>query len=276
MAFAGRGNKQAKRSVPVTETGADQIDYIARFGTQIVTAADLLTELKYRSCWYLVRLALERKFIDELIDRYQIELTEDEVYEFMDTYREENDLYSEDEITKWLQLNNMDDDEFFEFCRHEASVKVLKKQIFSEEMQVENFAFRKLDMDAVELYHIVVPDLDLAHEIIEQTKEGATFFDMAHKFSIDEETRKTCGYMGLVRRGDLRAEIAGPVFGAKPGRVLGPFKGTSGYHLYLVDRIVPAELDEKTISDLLDEFFRVFLDSQIKSGEIDYQGSTSG
>ncbi len=253
-----------------------QPNYIAKFGTHIVTQLDLLAELKYRSSWHLIRCALERKVIDELIRQYRIELTEDEVYEFMDAYREKNDLYSEEEISTWLERSNMDDDEFFEFCRHEASVQVLKKNLFTEEAIAEAFAYRKLDMDKVELYHMVVPELDLAHEIVAQNKEGATFFDMAHKFSTDLETKKTCGYLGLVTRNELRAEIAGSVFGAIEGSVLGPFKGTSGYHLYLVDRFVPAELNEQTKFALVETFFRLFLDARIKSTEIDYQGTAIG
>lgn len=162
----------------MSDSDEEKVDYIARFGSQVVTQADLLTELKYRSSWYLIWCALERKIIDELIDHYEIELSEDEVYEFMDSYREKNDLYSEEEISTWLRNNNMDDDEFLEFCRHEASAVVLKTKIFTNESIEEAFAYRKLQMDAVELYHILVANLDLAQEILAQIREGAGFFGM--------------------------------------------------------------------------------------------------
>ncbi len=260
----------------MSDPDEEKVDYIARFGAHFVTQADLLAELKYRSSWYLIRCALERKIIDELIDQYEIELSEDDVYEFMDSYREENDLYSEEEISTWLSKNNMDDDVFLEFCRHEASVAILKTKLFTNESIEEAFAYRKLQMDGVELYHILVANLDLAQEILAQIREGAVFFGMAKNHSIDTETRSICGYMGLIKRTDLRAEIAGSVFGAKEGSVIGPFKGTNGYHLYLVDRFVPAQFNEQTKAALLDDFFRVYMDAKMKAADVEYEGSSSG
>lgn len=252
-----------------------QASYIAKFGSHIVTENDLLTELKYRTSWYFVRFAIERKLVLELLDEHGIDLEEEEVYEYMDAFREQNDLYSEKEIDGWLTLNNMDDDEFFEMCRYEASLKVLKKKLVPEEKIIETFAFRRLDLDAVELYQIVVNDLDLAEELLAQTKEGEAFFELAHKYSTDEDSKKTCGYMGLLRRSDLRAEISGAVFAAKNGTVLGPFKGTTGYHLYLVDRVIFAELNEGTRALFEEEYFQALLATKFRGAQIEYRRAAS-
>ena len=260
----------------MSEMEEEKVDYIARFGSHFVSRADLLTELKYRSSWYLIRCALERKMIEELFGQHQIDLSEDEVYEFMDSFREKNDLYSEEEIDSWLRERNMDDEEFFEFCRHEASLEILKTKLVSAESLEEAFAYRKLQMDEVELYHILVSNIDLAQEIYAQVKDGAGFFSMAKAYSIDAETKSICGYMGLIKRSDLRAEIAGSVFGAREGSVIGPFKGTNGYHLYLVDRFVPALFNEQIKALLTEEFFRMFMDAKLKTADLEYEESSRG
>ena len=248
--------------------------YVARYGNHFVTESDLLRELKYRTSWYLVKLALERKVIYALLEEHGIEdLDEEEVYEYMDSFREMMDLYTEKEIDAWLTYNNLDDEEFYELCRFEAMQKKLKDKLFPEEKLVETFAFKRLELDAVELYQLVVKDLDLAEELLAQSQEGVPFFALAHKYSIDEESRKNCGYMGKMKRCDLRGEVEGGVFSAKTGTVLGPFKGTSGYHLYLVDRIVLAEFNEDTRRDLQNDFYREFINSKIVNSDIKYAGA---
>lgn len=261
---AGRGRTVAPKDDISTEL-------IAQHGPYSVTVNDLLKELKYQTSLRFVEEAIQRLIILQAIEQFGIELDEDAVYEYMESFREQRDLYSEDEIDSWLRRNQLDDDEFFELCKYEASVNALKERLVTEEKLVETFAYRKLELDEVELYHIIAPDIDLAKEIVSQAEEGAMFFELARKYSTEEETRKLCGYIGRVKRSDLRAEIESAVFAAKKGEIVGPFKGSRGYHLYLVDEIHSARLDERTQNLLRDELFAQFLMSKLGAYETVYQ-----
>ncbi len=235
-----------------------------------VTLKELLQELKFQDSWHLLQDALKRMVLMSLFDEYKIEIDEDDVIEYIDRFREDRGLFSEAEISAWLDEKQLSDDEFYDLCSYDVKLAVLKNKMFSADKIAEIFAGKKLEIDAVELYHLVTPTQDLTEEILALVKEGADFYAMAKKFSTEEATRKACGYMGRVRRSDLRAEIEAAVFGAKEGEIVGPFKGTRGYHLYLVDEILPAQLDEDTRAEILDELFASFLQDKLRKSQTQY------
>lgn len=243
---------------------------ILTWGEHTVTLQLLLSEMKYRTSWHLIRAALNRLVIRTLCDEHNIEASDDEVVEEMDRFRETNDLYSEEEISQWLAQQNLSDDEFYQFCEERAKLALLKEKLFPESEIEKAFAFKKLDLDSVELYHIIASSIDLAEEILESAKEGADFFSLAKRFSAEEETRKACGYLGPITRGDLRPEIAAAAFSAKPGAIIGPFKGTRGYHLYLVDEFHPAELDATTRQQIVDELLWKVIQTTLKQHDVEY------
>lgn len=247
---------------------------IATHGDHTVSLADLLTELKYQTSWHLVGDAVKRLVIKSLFAEHSIESSEDEVLGYMDAYREERGLYTEEEISTWLGANNMDDTEFYELCEYEHNLELLKEKLFSEDDISRAFAFRKLDLDAVELYHIITDTEDLAEEILAVSQEGADFFSMAKKFSTEEDTKQSCGYMGVVTRADLRAEIEAAVFGAKKGEIVGPFKGTRGYHLYLIDDVIPADI-ENSRAELVEQMFKHFIERKLAETDIEYLAGQS-
>jgi parvulin-like peptidyl-prolyl isomerase len=262
---AGRGSG--------TVPSKDQIsnELIAQHGPYSVTVRDLLKELKYQTSLRFVDEAVHRLIVLKAIEEHGIDLDEDAVYDYMEQYREERDLYSEEEIDSWLKRNHLNDDEFYELCKYEASVTALREKLFPEEKLLEAFAYRKIELEEVELYHIIAPDVDLAKEIIAQAEEGEMFFEMARKYSTEEETKKLCGYIGRTKRSDLRAEIEAAVFSAKKGEIVGPFKGSRGYHLYLIDEIHPATFNERTKTLLRSELFAQFLMSKLGAHETVFQ-----
>ncbi len=269
----GKKIREGVRTVPPRDDISTEL--IAQHGPYSVTVNDLLKELKYQTSLRFVEEAIQRLIILKAIEDHNIELDDESVYDYMEVYREERDLYSEEEIDSWLKRNHLDDDEFFELCKYEASVKALREKLFDEERLVETFAYRKLELDEVELYHIIAPNLDLAKEIIALAEEGEMFFELARKYSTEEETKKLCGYIGRVKRTDLRAEIEAAVFAANEGQIVGPFKGSRGFHLYLVDEIHPAKLDDTTRALLRNELFGQFIMSKLGAHETIYQDSIS-
>ncbi len=248
---------------------------IVTWGEHTVTLQSLLTEMKYQTSWHLIRQALNRLVIRTLFEEHGIAATDDQIVEAMDTFREQNDLYTEEEITQWLMMRGLNDDEFYEYCTDLADRKLLREKLVSDEEIERVFTFRKLDLDRVELYHLIAPTIDLAEEILEVAKEGSDFFSLAKKFSAEEETKKSCGYLGPVTRSDLRPEIAAAAFSATPGTIIGPFKGTRGFHLYLVDEPVPAELDDATREEIADELLFQYLQKAVNKNAIEYQIPTS-
>jgi parvulin-like peptidyl-prolyl isomerase len=94
---------------------------------------------------------------------------------------------------------------------------------------------------------------ELRAQIIE---DDADFYSLARKHSIDMSTRPAGGYSGLLRRSEMEPAMEAAVFGAQPGKTVGPIKTYSGWQLLKVEAIHLATLDDsirETIKSLLFE-----------------------
>jgi foldase protein PrsA len=87
-------------------------------------------------------------------------------------------------------------------------------------------------------------------------EDEADFYSLARKYSIDSLTRPAGGYSGLVRRADMEPTMEAAVFGAQPGKTVGPIKTYAGWQLVKPESIHLATLDDtlrETIKSLLFE-----------------------
>jgi len=72
----------------------------------------------------------------------------------------------------------------------------------------------------------------LAEEIAAKAlAPGADFCELAARFSDDEQSRFTCGLIGLVQPGDLEAAFEDALFALKPGGVSGVVETSYGFHI---------------------------------------------
>src|SRR5262245_23892234 len=75
----------------------------------------------------------------------------------------------------------------------------------------------------VRLRGMTVPSEGVARELLARlTEEGGDFADLAREFSLDPATRAAGGDLGVVARRQLDPALAGPIFAAAPGQVVGP------------------------------------------------------
>ncbi|MCZ0901689.1 peptidylprolyl isomerase, partial [Microcoleus sp. HI-ES] len=111
---------------------------------------------------------------------------------------------------------------------------------------------------------IVVANPQLAQELFYQIQEGEiSFFDAAHLYDIDENRRHICGCEGKVYRWGLKPDIAVAVFSAKPGEVIRPIETELGYHLFLVEKFLPAELTPERYQEILHNLFNEWLANEV-------------
>lgn len=80
-----------------------------------------------------------------------------------------------------------------------------------------------------------------ANELLRMLAEGADFKDVAREHSSDPLTRERGGDLMIFERGPKDSLIKKAAFDAELGQVVGPIRGP--FHLYLVQRAAPEELD---------------------------------
>jgi parvulin-like peptidyl-prolyl isomerase len=224
-----------------------------------ITNEDILHQVKI-SCKIpeIIEQIVSRKVIINTAQEAGIKVEVEELQKAADQIRLANKLDSADDTWKWLEKHGLSIDDFEEIANISIISGKLIKYLFAD--KVEPYFFEhQLDYVGVVMYEVVLDDEDLALELFYAIKEGEmSFYDVGHKYIQDVELRRKGGYLGIVRRKDLKPEISAAIFTAKPPQVIKPIVTSKGVHLIFVEEVIQPQLDNnlryKIISDLFDDW----------------------
>ncbi|MBD2451307.1 peptidylprolyl isomerase [Nostoc sp. FACHB-152] len=235
----------------------------------IISNEDILHQVKI-SCKTpeIIEQIVRRKVLIAAAEEAGITVEVEELQKAADQIRLVNKLDSAENTWKWLEKYNLSISDFEEIAHISLISKKLASYLFAD--KVEPYFFdNQLNYVGVVMYEIILDDEDLALELFYAIKEGEmSFYDVAHKYIQDVELRRKGGYLGMVRRKDLKPEISTAVFSAKPPQLLKPVVSSQGIHLILVEEIIQAELNEKLRSNILLDLFAEWTKKQIEQVEI--------
>ncbi len=71
-----------------------------------------------------------------------------------------------------------------------------------------------------------------ARDIISQIQSGVSFDTLAYRFSDDIKTKRISGYLGFVKRREIKKELEDMVFSMSKGEVKGPIKTEEGVYIF--------------------------------------------
>ena len=130
------------------------------------------------------------------------------------------------------------------------------------------FVEHQLDYAGAVIYEVVLDDEDLAMELFYALQEGEiSFFEIAQQYIQDTELRRRGGYRGIVRRGEMKAEICAAVFAAKPPQVVKPIVTAKGVYLIWVEEVIKPLLDDKLRYQIISDLFQGWVKHQIEEAE---------
>lgn len=208
---------------------------------------------------------LKQRVVDHAAQTRELIISSEEIQIDADQTRRNLGLERSTDTIAWLndQLITVEDWEVG-ICDRLLTHKLVE-EFFGR--QVEGFfAQNRLDFEQVSLYQIVVPYERLARELFYQIEEReVSFYEAAHIYDVDSDRRHRCGYEGTIDRGNLKPEIAAAVFGAAPGEIVQPVQTEQGFHLFLVEEFIPAQLTPKVRDNILKTMFGEWL-----TGELNY------
>lgn len=220
----------------------------------------LKQDLRFKQVWQSI---LYNKTIEKTAKERGLIVTPEEIQAAGDCLRREQRLEKAAETIAWLAEQRISVEELEAGIRNRLLYQKLAEYIFGKEV-AKYFAQNKLDFDQVLLYQILVSEQPVAQEIFYEIKEGEiSFYDASHFYDIDERRRILCGCEGKLYRWSLNPEVAAVVFSAKPGEVIRPIKTDMGYHLFMVEKFIPAELTAERHQEILDKMFRDWLSSEV-------------
>jgi len=206
---------------------------------------------------------LQKKVIDKAAGERGLTVTPEEIQVVGDQLRREKRLEKAADTIAWLADQMISVEDLEAGIGDRILSQKLAEHLFAKEVE-KNFVQNKLQFDQIILYQIIVTNLQLAQEIFYEIQEGEiSFFDAAHLYDIDENRRHLCGCEGKVDRWGLKPDIAVAVFSAKPGEVIRPIETERGYHLFMVEKFIPAELTPERYQEILHNLFNEWLANEV-------------
>ena len=87
----------------------------------------------------------------------------------------------------------------------------------------------------------------LAESLLVTLRHGASFAEVAKKFSADSGSRAQGGELGWFRRGVMLTRFEDVAFHLRPGEISDVVETPFGYHIIQVERVQPAEVDARHV-----------------------------
>lgn len=217
----------------------------------------------------LIQEALVDKLLLTIARRAGLTVTDDELQQAADAIRCRAGLFHSADTGRWLAGRGMTAEDLEALAEQEALRRKLQAQVVAPEQVEAAFAAQSARFDRLRLAHLVVEREGLAGELLCRIKdEGHDFGEAARQHSLDERTRHGGGRLGWLERGKLHPALAAAVAEAGAGTVVGPVATEAGFHLLLVEEIVPAVLDEARRELLSAELFAAWLQEQIRHTDV--------
>lgn len=178
-----------------------------------ITKEDIFQQVKL-SCKIpeLVEQIVSRKIILAAAEEAGIKVETEELQKAADLFRFQKQITNAEDTWKWLEKHGLSIDEFEEIVYNNIIIGKLTQHLLLD--KIEPYFFEnQLNYAGVVMYEVVLDDEDLALELFYAIKEGEmSFFDVAHQYIQDVELRRKGGYLGVLRRQDLKPEISAAVF----------------------------------------------------------------
>ncbi|HIK09415.1 MAG TPA: peptidylprolyl isomerase [Oscillatoriaceae cyanobacterium M33_DOE_052] len=223
-------------------------------------ASFLKKELRLKEVYQHI---LHRQIIEKAAAERGLTVTEAEIQAEGDNFRFQNRLEKAADTLGWLADQMISVEEWEEGIRDRLLAQKLSDALFAKEVE-KFFAQNRLDFDQILLYQIVVPYERVAKELYYQIEEQEiSFYEAAHLYDLDDRRRQNCGYEGKIYRSSLKPEVAAAIFSAKLGEIVGPLKTEQGYHLFLVEDFIGAELTKEVQREIKERMFQQWLASEL-------------
>ncbi|NET30945.1 MAG: peptidylprolyl isomerase [Cyanothece sp. SIO1E1] len=226
--------------------------------TEIVNC--LKQEMKLRE---VCRRIWCKKIVAHAAQGKSLTVTSEEIQQETENQRRAQRLEKASDTLAWLEEHMITEDDWEAGIYDYLLAKKLAKALFEKDVE-KYFAENKLNYEQFRLYQIVVTDEKMAQELFYQIEEEEiSFYEAAHRYDIDTKRKYRCGFEGKLYRWSLKPDISAIVFGASPGEVIGPLKTEQGYHLFIIEEFIPAQLTPERRQEIINKMFEEWLSSEL-------------
>ena len=206
---------------------------------------------------------VQQKIISQATANNQIVVTTEEIQAEANRIRREYRLEQASDTYAWLNYQLITPEDWEVGIREQLETAKLKEFLLATKVR-DFFNQNQHLFEKALLYQIIVPYQSLAWEIFYQIEEEEmSFYNAAHLYDINYSRRIQCGYVGQVSRAELKPDFSSQIFDCQPNTVMTPLQSEEGYHIFLVEEFIPAELTDELYEKLLDQMFEQWLNAEL-------------
>ncbi|MGI6731783.1 MAG: foldase protein PrsA [Anaerovoracaceae bacterium] len=240
FSLAGCGKKEPKDLVKVGDTTitSDELDAYVKYtalneGVDIGTLTeDMMEQIKPLMLENLIMVEVLKQHYEGTAKEALPEDFDQKVQDYIDESKEKNGDF--------IEKNNITDTTLKNYFASQHYAEALFDEIKADMGNFDELASSYYESskelfkaDTVTASHILVEDEELAKEILEELKGGASFAELAKEHSIDG-TSENGGELGTFGRGQMVTEFEEAAFALQPGEMSELVKTQFGYHIIKV------------------------------------------
>jgi parvulin-like peptidyl-prolyl isomerase len=233
-----------------------------------ISLGDWLTHLKWRGRLLplLREVALER-LVAQQATQAGLAVTGAEQQAAADAFRHRQGLFSAADTRAWLARQGLTGEDFARSLEADLLAEKLKDHLTRDRI-AGHFTTHRDRYDRARLRQLVAPREDLAREMLSQFRdEDRDFSDLARELAA---VGVRGGEVRSVFRQDLPPALAEAAFAARPGDVVGPVATPEGFHLLLVEEIIPASLDPDAAARIRQELLDAWLAERLQAARLEF------
>jgi parvulin-like peptidyl-prolyl isomerase len=183
-----------------------------------------------------IHSAIQNMLVSGMAEREGISVSDAELQEAADKFRQTMRLYSPEDTMNWLENGGLTVNDLERILERDLLVDKLKQHLITDDLIETFYSVNKPAFEWAHLSQIVVNDESRANALYQRlTDTDADFDELARTDSDSEgESCEIGGYLGIVNREELIPEVGNAVLSAAPGSIVGPLKTDQGYHLIKV------------------------------------------
>ncbi|NCR57084.1 MAG: peptidylprolyl isomerase [Microcystis aeruginosa LL13-06] len=232
--------------------------------TITITNEDILQQVKLSfKLPEIIKEVIKRKIIESVAEEMAFSAETEELQEAADQLRLAYKLLSADDTWQWLEKFDLSIDDFEDMARMKVLTKKLARHFLVDKID-PYFYDNQLNYSQAFLYEVILDNEDEAIEIFFALQEDEiTFFDVAQKYIKDKELKRKGGYLGSIKKTDMKPEISAKVFASNPPQLLKPIVTAKGVHLIKVEEITHPDLTESLRYQILADLLSDWLNKQM-------------
>lgn len=231
---------------------------IFQIGDQIFQGAEII-ELLHR--YQLMPQLLRGLVIDRAIAPYEI--SEANQHQLLAQFFSQNKLETPEAQSQWLMGNALDARLLIDILSRPIRLEQFKEVEFGKKVEAY-FMTRKPALDRVLYSMIRTKEPGIAQELYFRVKEGEqAFSEIASQYSQGPEAN-TGGLIGPSPLTMPHPAIARALQVSQPGQIWPPTKLDDWYIILRLEKFLPAQLDDSTRKQMLDELFELWMREELQ------------